>query len=180
MNWKIFFAAILISSAALAIRPNRAKSSRNELAGSWQLTLTATSQTTTPTVPIAGLANFTSDGGAVGSVADLLPAFLPAPATISTAAVGLSQAVGNWNGGPIPGRAVFKLVSVITNADGSLLATQTVQALVTPNSDNNEFTGTYSVTVADALNNLAANGSGNISGALIPHFLPPTAVPGSL
>ncbi|HEY6332023.1 MAG TPA: hypothetical protein VI756_22025 [Blastocatellia bacterium] len=179
MKWKIVFAAILIGSAALAIRPNPAKSSGKELVGSWQLTLTAASQTTTPTVPVVSLVNFTSDGGAVGSLGPLATAFLPAPVG-STPAPGSGLAVGNWNGGPIPGHAVFKLVSVTTDTNGMLLATQTVQALVTPNGDNNGFTGTYSLTVADALNNLVASGSGTVSGTPIGHFLPPTAVPGSL
>jgi hypothetical protein len=126
-------------------------------------------------VPVAGLANFSSDGSAIATAGAILVG--PVTTSPTTTLAGLNPAFGNWNGGPIPGRAVFRLVSLITNTDGSLFARRTFQAVVTPNSDKNQFSGTYSFTVMDSDNNVITTGSGTITGTPIPHFLPPASAP---
>lgn len=168
MRRRLFVVCTLIGLMAFVIQPGLAQA-QPSLVGSWQLTLIANGPPTPPAIPVAGLANFTSDGGAIATAAGILVG----PVTSTQPTTPLNTAFGNWNdGGPI-GHAAFKLISLITNANGSLYATRTFQAIVAPSSDGSEFSGTYSFTVVDANGNVIASGSGSISGTLITHFLPP-------
>ena len=146
-------------------QPAFAQAQSASLVGSWELSLTPSSGT----VAVAGLANFTSDGGAIATAAGILVGPV-APGSTSTTP--LNPAFGNWNGsGPIGTGAAFKFVSLVTNADGSIAATRTFQATVTVNANGNGFTGTYTVETVEGT--VVIHGTGSISGSLIPHFLPP-------
>jgi hypothetical protein len=171
MRRMLLVASILVGLAPVVVQPGVGHP-QTSLVGSWQLTMISNDPATTPPIPVVGLANFNSDGGAIATAGAILAG--PPAATSTTPGTG-NPALGNWNGGPIPGHAVFKLVSLITNADGSLAATRTFQAEVTPQSEEAQFSGSYSFSIADPLNNLIISGSGTITGTQIPHFLPPAS-----
>jgi hypothetical protein len=172
MKLKLFLAAALVGLIALIAQP-RPVHPQTSLVGSWQLTLTESLPAGDTPILFPGLANFTSDGGATAAgLGDLA-----GPTTIAAGSPppGFTQAFGNWNGGPTPGHAVFKLVSYIQNPDGAIAGTRTFQALVAPQSDAGQFTGSYTVTIVGSNNNIIFSGSGTISGTLISHFLPPSS-----
>jgi hypothetical protein len=168
MRRRLFVVCTLIGLIASVSQFGLAQA-QPSLVGSWQLTLVANGPPTPPAIPVAGLANFTSDGGAIATAAGILVG----PVTSTTPTTPLNPAFGNWNDGGAIGHAVFKFVSLISNANGSLYATRTFQAVVTPSSDGSEFSGTYSFTVVDTNGDAIASGSGSIRGTLITHFLPP-------
>jgi len=174
MKAKLFLTGALITLSALVVQPS-AVHPHASLVGSWQLTLTPSVTPGITPITVAGLANFTSDGGAIGSAVTILAG----PETVAAGAPppGFSDAFGNWNGGPIPGRAVFKLISYVQGPDGGIVGTRTFQALVAPQSDPNQISGTYSYMIVDSLNNTISSSSGSISGTLISHFLPPAGAP---
>ena len=162
---KIFAALATAAILALVVQPALAQTST--LTGSWQLTLVPNLPPGPPIIPIAGLANFTSDGGAVATAAGVIVGSDP-----SLSGTGLNPAFGNWNGAVIPGEFAIVLVGDITAANGALVATRNFRALVTfPQS--NEFTGSYTLTITDTSGNVLSSGSGTITGNFIPHFLPP-------
>jgi len=169
---KFFLACVLSGLMAFVIQPSFAQTSPGSLVGSWQLTLVANEPPDPPAIPVAGLANFTADGGAVATAAGILVG--PVTASSTTPTTPLNPAFGNWNGccQPVSGENALSLVSVITNADGTLNATRVFRAIVTVTSGS--FTGTYSFTVTNAAGTVIATGSGTISGTQIPHFLPPS------
>ena len=72
-----------------------------------------------------------------------------------------------------PTSAFFQVVSLTTNPDGTLLTTRNFGALVAPNSDGDEFSGSYSFDIVNASGASIGTGSGEISGKLIPHPLLP-------
>jgi hypothetical protein len=167
MRRKLFVACVLSGLMALLIQPAFAQTSASaSLVGSWQLTLVASGTTT----QVAGLANFTSDGGAIATAGGILVG--PVSPTSTTTA--LNPAFGNWNGCCAFGTgAAINLLGLVTNADGSIHATRSFQATVTVSPDGGQFTGTYSLQITvGAITSLS---SGAISGALIPHFLPPSS-----
>jgi len=167
MRRKLFVACMLSGLMAFLIQPAFAQTSAS-LAGSWQLTLVASGTT----AQVAGLANFTSDGGAVATAGGILVGPVGPASTTSTTA--LNPAFGNWNGCCAAGTgAAIKLVSLVTNAYGTLHATRTFQATVTVSADGTEFSGTYSVETV--VGTVVILGSGSISGTLIPHFTPPSS-----
>jgi hypothetical protein len=168
MRQKFFVVCALVGLIAFVTQPGFAQTQAS-LVGSWQLTLVANGPPTPPAIPVAGLANFTSDGGAVATAAGILVG----PVTSTTPTTPLNPAFGNWNDGGAIGHAAFRLVSLITNADGSLYATRTFDAFVAPSSGGTTFSGTYSFTVVNTSGTVIASGSGTINGTLIPHFLPP-------
>lgn len=153
--------------ACFGIQSGSAQGTSPSLTGSWQLTLVPN---TLPTFQVAGLANFTSDGGAVATASAILAGTGDIASTSPVSSP--TPAIGNWNDGGAANRAVFKVLSIITNPDGSLFATRTFIADGI-SSTGSSFTGSYSYQVVDTSNNTIASGSGTISGTLIPHFLPP-------
>ena len=171
MKRRIVALSALACFMLLMIQPVLAQGGAASLVGSWELTLVPSLPPGPPAIEIPGLANFTSDGGAVATGSAILVGTggLTSTSTLS----GPTPAIGNWNAGGPVGDAAFKLVSIITNADGTLFATRTLQALVTPGSGGSSFTGSYSYTIVNTAGTTIASGSGTISGSLIPHFLPP-------
>jgi hypothetical protein len=170
MRRRLFVACILAGLMAFVIQPAFAQT--ETLVGSWQLTLVANVPPTQPSIPVAGLANFTSDGGAIATAAGILVGPVT-PSSSTSPTTPLNPAFGNWNGccQPISGENALSLVSLITNSDGTLFATRVFNAIVTVTSGT--FSGTYSFTVTNSAGTVISTGSGTINGTLIPHFLPP-------
>jgi hypothetical protein len=167
MRRRLFVACVLTGLMAFVIQPGFAQSQSVSLVGSWQLALT----TSDSAVTVVGIANFTSDGGAIATAGGILVG--PVSSTSTTPTTALNPAFGNWNGsGPIGSGAAINLISLVTNADGTLYARRTFQATVNVTPDGSQFSGTYTVEIV--VGTVVLVSTGNISGALIPHFLPPS------
>ncbi|HEY6334172.1 MAG TPA: hypothetical protein VI756_32960, partial [Blastocatellia bacterium] len=153
---------------ALVTQPAFAQTTTpTSLVGSWQLTLTPSTSTT----GVAGLANFTSDGGGIATSAD---GILVGPASGAPSA--LNPAFGNWNicaacTGPA-NQANMEFIGDITNSDGSIAGTRTFTATVVVSSSGS-FSGSYQLVVT--VGTISALSDGTITGALIPHFTPPSS-----
>jgi hypothetical protein len=154
--------------------------SSTSLVGSWQLTLTPTTNISPPPLQVAGLANFTSDGGAIATASAIIVGVVPT--ITNTTLSSPTPAMGNWCGGGAVimcgggvGSTHFTLLSIITNPDGSLFATRTFTATVAISSTGDSFCGTYNYNVVDTSNNTIASGSGTISATLITRLCLPAS-----
>ena len=184
MRRKMAASCIVCFLLGWAAQTGSAQITPPSLVGSWQLTLVPDSLTSPPSIPIPALATFSSDGNAIAIGNSILAgadgvALVPATkkgkkqCPDGNCLSGTPMAVGNWNGGGAVGHVFFKVLSQITNTNGSLFATRTFQAIVTPSSDGSQFTGSYSFQIIDSSGAMIASGSGAITATLIPHeFIP--------
>ena len=151
-------------AAALTIEPGQAGTSQSSstLVGSWQLTLVPNvPPTDPPTVPIAGLATFTSDKTAIATAGGVIVG------PVGSGSTGVTPAHGVWQNSPVLGRFFIKLIGIATNPNGSLEATRTFTTTVTPNSTGDKFSGSYTLQITEG--SIVIESTGTITGTLIPN-----------
>ncbi|HKV37888.1 MAG TPA: hypothetical protein VJX67_01655 [Blastocatellia bacterium] len=170
MRRKTFVACIAIGIAILCMqlglaRPTAQVGSTN-LVGSWHLALVP-EVSPGPTLEIPGLATFTSDETAIATAGGVIVGPVPSPSPNT----GVTPAHGIWQPSPAVGRFYIQLFGIVTNPDGTLLATRNFTTTVGFNPAGDTFTGTYSLEVTQGT--VVTISSGTITGTRIPHPLLP-------
>lgn len=166
----------LITCAALALVPTiseplPAQIASPSLAGSWQLTLIASTPALSarPVAPIPALATFTEDGSMIETDATEVVAMT----TSSGAPVYATPGHGIWQPGPVVGRLFIQFVNLLVNPNESLYAKKTVTITGALDSTGDRFRGGYSFELVDPTGQVIATGSGTVTGERIPHPLLP-------
>jgi hypothetical protein len=163
MSGRTFLASLMCGLTAIAVQPLCAAATTLSLAGSWQFTLTPIASST-PAVPIPGLATFTTDGSVIETDGS---EFAPIPS--STAAVKPSTpGHGIWQPANTPATLLVQYISLVLNPDGSLLGRNITTMFLTLPSTGNQFSGTYK-TDQEIGGVTTVVSSGTVSGTLIPH-----------
>ena len=147
----------------------RAAQSSSTLVGSWQLTLVPNvPPTDPPTIPVAGLATFTSDETVIATAGGVIVGPFSSTGAVTN---GVTPAQGIWQPSPVLGRFFIKLIGLVANPNGSLEATRTFTATVLPNGTGDSFSGTYTLEIVEGT--IVVISTGTVTGKLIPHPLLP-------
>jgi hypothetical protein len=172
MQRRILLACTLVCClGAVAIWSDhaRAAQSTSALVGSWQLTLVPNlPPTDPPTIPVAGLATFTSDETVVATAGGVIVGPFSSTGAVTN---GVTPAHGIWQPSPAVGRFFIKLIGLVTNPNGSLAATRTFTATVLPGAAGDSFSGSYTLEIVEG--NIVVISTGTVTGKLIPHPLLP-------
>jgi hypothetical protein len=163
MKHKIALVSICCGFALFPGQAIVAQAQPTSLAGSWQLTFTATSLVVAPGIPVPGLATFTSDGSVVETDGSQV-----VPAVSTFGGVYSTPAHGVWQAGPAVGAYVIQLISLMVNQNASLYARKTVTITGGLNTQGN-FSGSYNFQVTDPSGHVVTTGSGTVAGERIPH-----------
>jgi hypothetical protein len=163
MSKRILLTALFCGLAALVSQPVPAKAASPALTGSWQFTLTPLGPT--PTVPIPGLATFTSDG----SMTETDGLELISGPSSTTGKLSGSPGHGIWQLGPPMTYFYVQYDSLVVNPNGSLNATNKTTMNVSLTSTGMTFSGSYMTQTISPQGTVLKTVTGAVTGQLIPH-----------
>ncbi|MFN7997940.1 MAG: hypothetical protein U0Q18_30245 [Bryobacteraceae bacterium] len=164
MSLNVSAIRVMLGLAAALFVPAMAGAAPPSLVGSWQFTLVPTTPPI-PSIPVPGLATFTSDGTVVETNAlEVVPGSTP---TFSTPGHGI------WQPGPAVPTLFVQFISVVANANGSLNAKNNTTMTLMLNAAGTQFKGGYTTVRVDPTGKTIQTISGTVSGQIIPHPLLP-------
>ena len=169
MKSKIVIVLVILGAVLSVIEPLAAQSpTPPPLAGSWQLTLTPARSNPATAPTIYALATFTADGSAIETDSSEVAPISPAVTTLKG-----TGGHGIWQPAPAFGNLYIQFISLVVTQSGSLYARRTVTISGALDGTGNNFSGSYSYTIADPNGGVLATGTGTVSGQRIPHPLLP-------
>jgi hypothetical protein len=155
---------VVFGLAAALYVPAMAAAATPSLVGSWQFTMAPTTPPI-PSIPVPGLATFTSDGTVVETNAlEVVPGSTP---TFS------SPGHGIWQPGPAVPTLYVQFISIVANPNGSLNAKDNTTMNLILNAAGTQFKGGYTTVRVDPTGKTIQTISGTVSGKIIPHPLLP-------
>lgn len=123
--------------------------------GSWRLTVSSPGSPSTQS-----LTTITADGTLLDSDQPVSPGGGGFPTTVSSTGHGVWQQIGT-------GTAAISFVELVTDTQGTFLATVTINAQVTLSADGNAFGGPYTVTGVDPKGKVLFQGTGTVQATRI-------------